>query len=199
MTLQVYQTAERIRTLGPFIRFGLWVQGCPQRCPGCVSPEAQDPAGGYAQSVAELTRTILAVSDIEGLTISGGEPFSQEAPLCELLSRLRSQRNLGVILYTGWTYPEVEMRPLTALCDAIIDGPYIQELDDGRSLRGSANQRLIHITDRYRDVLFIGGLGRETELLPTREGGLSMVGVPSAQDRVWTHRLREFWGGKPYE
>lgn len=199
MTLQIFQTAERVRTLGPFIRFGLWVQGCPRRCPCCVSPEARDPAGGYAQPVADLARAILTVPDIEGLTISGGEPYSQEAALCELLGRLRPQRDLGVILYTGWTYPEVEARPLTALCDAIIDGPYIRELDDSRSLRGSSNQRLIHVTDRYRETLYIGGLGRETELISNREGGVSVVGVPSARDLARTRRLRGFWGGKPYE
>lgn len=195
MTLRIYQTVERIRTLGPFVRFGLWVQGCPEHCPGCVSPEARDPAGGHTVPVEKLAQAILDIPDIEGLTVSGGEPFAQETALCQLLKAVRARRDLGVILYTGRSFAQVEERPLTALCDAVIDGGYVRELDDGRSLRGSSNQRLIHVTDRYLESLHIGELGRETELVRTREGGLSSVGVPSAQAKARTQYLREFWGG----
>ena len=38
--------------------------------------------------------------------------------------------------------------------DLLIDGEYIRELDDGKSLRGSSNQRVWILTDKYRGLCF---------------------------------------------
>lgn len=194
--LQIFQTAKRVTTLGPYIRYGLWVQGCQKACPGCVSPESRPLSGGYGKDVAELAEEILSTAEIEGITISGGEPFLQARALCELLQRIKAERDLGVIVYTGYSFSEIRCNPLVELCDALIDGEYTEELDDGLSLRGSKNQKLIFVTDRYRDVLRIGEWGRRTELLPTQEGGTSMVGVPSRHSREFAVFLKEFWKGE---
>ena len=39
---------------GPGLRFTVFTQGCPHRCPGCHNPGTHDPAGGREVSVAEL-------------------------------------------------------------------------------------------------------------------------------------------------
>lgn len=190
--LRIFQTVDKVTTPGPYTRFGLWVQGCARNCPGCVSPEAQTFDGGYAKSVRELAEEILCIPDIEGITISGGEPFLQEAALCRLLAYVKERRDFGVILYTGYTFAEISSYALTRLCDSVIDGAYIRELDDGMSLRGSSNQRLVFVTDRYQDSLHIGEFGRKMELLETGAGGLSMVGVPSAHSIRFSEDLKKF-------
>ena len=38
---------------GPGLRFTVFTQGCPHRCPGCHNPGTHDPAGGREVSVAE--------------------------------------------------------------------------------------------------------------------------------------------------
>lgn len=191
--LRLYQTACPVHTLGPFVRYGIWVQGCQKRCPGCISPQAQSMDGGYEVEVETLSEYILSESGIEGLTISGGEPFLQSAALCELIHGIRRRRDLGVIVYTGYAFAEIAADPLTALCDAVIDGAYVEHLDDGRSLRGSSNQHLICLTGRYLDSMPFGRFRRRTELLRTKEGGLSLVGIPEEQDERLADRLREFW------
>ncbi len=201
MRLRLHMTAAPVRTLGPFSRFGVWVQGCRRGCPGCVTPGAQPLDGGYEMEVDELARLILREPSVEGLTISGGEPFLQADALCELIGQVRSLAPLGVILYTGHLYEEICTQPLARLCDAIIDGPYLEALDDGGSLRGSSNQRLILCTPRYEGLLPFGTVRRQTELLRPHGGGLAQVGVPSREDRDRALQMRSMFatGGKSHE
>ena len=194
-TLRIAQTAPGVTTLGPFTRYGIWVQGCLRRCPGCASPEMQPLEGGYEISIGALSERIIAEKDIEGITISGGEPFLQDEALSALVDMLRKRADLGVIVYTGCALDEVIRSPLLQRCDALIDGAYVRALDDGGSLRGSSNQRLWRVTDRYSTSLRFGFPEREVQLLRTEEGGIAMVGVPSEQDRRLTRRLREMAAG----
>lgn len=160
MKLSVHMREPAVRTLGPGVRYALWVQGCPRRCPGCVAPEAQALDGGTALETGALAWEIL-LSGAEGLTISGGEPFLQAEALAELIRTVRRKRDLGVIVYTGYRYEELladpAARALLEETDLLIDGPYVKELDDGKSLRGSSNQRVIPLTERYRGELSLYG------------------------------------------
>lgn len=192
-TLRVHMLASPVHTLGPFARYGIWVQGCCRACAGCISPEAQPMHGGYDMTVRELAGLVAADCGVEGLTISGGEPFLQADALCELIRAVRRLTPLGVILYTGFRYEEIVDEPLTALCDALIDGPYEAGLDDGLSLRGSSNQRLILRTPRYEGLISFGQLGRPTEYIVPHGGGLSQVGVPSRAALRQAQALRTFW------
>ncbi|MBQ2957457.1 MAG: radical SAM protein [Clostridia bacterium] len=191
MRIRLHMTASPIYTLGPYARFGVWVQGCGRHCPGCVTPDSQSMTEGKEEEVEALARRILQEPSLEGLTISGGEPFLQEEALCELIRTVRRFAPLGVILYTGYLYEEIASRPLAGLCDAIIDGPYVDELNDGGSMRGSANQRLILLTPRYEGLIPFGTLPRKTELVEPGEGGLAQVGVPSREDVERAHILQE--------
>lgn len=160
MKLSVHMREPAVRTLGPGVRYALWVQGCPRRCPGCVAPEAQALDGGTELETGALAWEIL-LSGAEGLTISGGEPFLQAEALAELIRTVRRKRDLGVIVYTGYRYEELladpAARALLEETDLLIDGPYVKELDDGKSLRGSSNQRVIPLTERYREELSLYG------------------------------------------
>ena len=178
MRLRLHTRASPIHTLGPYARYGIWVQGCGRRCDGCITPEAQSLDGGYEMEVEELCREILREPSLEGITISGGEPYLQADALVELIEMLRLSADLGVIVYTGNCYEQIQGERLTALCDAIIDGPYRKDRDDGKSLRGSDNQRLILRTDRYRGLMPFGTIDRQVETFVSSEGDIALVGVP---------------------
>ena len=180
MPLSLYMTCPITEALGPFKRYALWVQGCKKRCHGCIAPDAQPLDGGYIVEVEHLMHDILSKSDIEGITISGGEPFLQQDALCKLIDGVRSQRDLGVIIYTGMLYEEISDTPLATKCDLLIDGEYIEALNDDLSLRGSSNQHIICITDRYADAVehYYGRPGRKMEFI-LMDGHISMVGIPT--------------------
>lgn len=178
--LSLYMRIVSTEALGPYKRYALWTQGCKKRCPGCISPDAQPMQGGFLVPVSKLITEILDSSYIEGITISGGEPFLQQDALCELIDQVRQHRDIGVIVYTGMEYSEVADMPLLQRCDLLIDGEYIEELNDDRSLRGSSNQNVICITDRYRELInqYYGQPGRKMEFVQ-KDGNLNMVGIPS--------------------
>lgn len=180
MTINLYMKCPATEVLGPFRRYALWVQGCSKQCKGCISPEAQPIEGGTEIDVGDLAAEILSVPEIEGITISGGEPFLQQDVLVELVNQIKSKRDLGVIVYTGMLYAEIKDMPLAQRCDLIVDGEYIEELNDDMSLRGSSNQEIICLTDRYAAIadIYYGQPGRKVEFVIS-DNQISMVGIPT--------------------
>lgn len=166
--------------LGPYKRFIVWVQGCNRRCKGCIARDSWELDGGELLKIDDLVQQILHQDNIEGITVSGGEPFLHQEALCELISKVRKHKDLGVIIYTGMNYEEIKDTDLAKMADIIIDGEYIEELNDDKSLRGSCNQNVICVSDRYCDVIdsLYGHNGRKVEFIPN-DGRFDMIGIPS--------------------
>lgn len=180
MNLRLYMVAPCSEVLGPNKRFIVWVQGCNKRCKGCIAKDAWVHDGGELVDVDSLVQQILQQEAIEGITISGGEPFLQQDALCELIVRVRERKDIGVIIYTGMKYNEIKNTALAMCSDIIIDGEYIEELNDDKSLRGSSNQNVICLTDRYRNIIddHYAKQGRKVELVCDNEK-TKLIGVPS--------------------
>lgn len=143
------------RALGPGLRYVIWVQGCPFRCPNCETPEGRSFEPNTIIETDELAEDIISRPDIEGITISGGEPFAQAEALTELLYKVHKHRpKLTVISYTGYQYEDLTSdsdKAYMAELDLLIDGPYIHEQNDNKGIRGSSNQRMIFLSERLRE------------------------------------------------
>ncbi len=171
--------------LGPGVRIAIWLQGCKRKCKGCMSPKSRPLDGGRLVDLNALIDIICSTSDVEGVTISGGEPFLQLTELHELLSAVRRRTDLGIIIYTGNTMSELRQMKdpliddiITGLADLIIDGEYIDELNDGSSLKGSSNQIVYYITDRYLPYKKVyEGKERNVEI-EISEGEAFFIGIP---------------------
>lgn len=134
---------------GPGIRMVVFTQGCPHRCPGCHNPGTHPQNTGTLVDTATIMARFAADPLLSGITFSGGEPFLQAAPLCEIARFVRAQRKT-IVTYTGYTFEELaamadpaidEMLDLT---DLLIDGPYrMEERDLTLRFCGSRNQRLL--------------------------------------------------------
>ena len=186
-SLRISWYSETTDLLGPYSRFALWVQGCCRYCEGCIALEMQDIHGGKCVKISSLAETVLMQKNTEGITISGGEPFYQADKLAVLIENIRSRRpDFGVIVYTGYTINELRMSGekgvlgLLNLCDILIDGPYKEELDDNCGFRGSSNQRVIPLTDRYLNNMeqYESLSGRKSSFVFS-ENRLQMIGIPS--------------------
>lgn len=159
-SLRVYATAWPVTALGPGQRFVIWVSGCGRRCPGCISPEMQPLDAGKKVPIPLLMRRIRTVPvHLDGITISGGEPLDQPEGLNALLSAVRAERpDWSVMVYTGYTLTEITDHParratVIQRTDIIIEGPFRAFLPSEHPLKGSANQRIIALSDRGRALL----------------------------------------------
>ena len=180
--IYVYMKEPAVRVLGPGLRYVLWVQGCEHNCPGCIAVGAQNMEKGKPIDIDALAIEII-LSKAEGLTISGGEPFLQAKELAKMLDIISSKKDMGVIVYTGYTYEVLkrnrDSKKLLSKIDLLVDGPYIRDLDDGKSLRGSSNQRIIPLTDRYRD--FLAEYGTRERKMESFHHGIYVheIGIPN--------------------
>ncbi len=134
---------------GPGYRLTVFTQGCPHHCPGCHNPQTHDFSGGTLKDTGEVIALLGQNPLVRGVTLSGGEPMMQAAPLCEI-ARAAKEKGLGVWCYTGYTLEALlaEANPdrmhLLHEVDVLVDGPYIaHERSLELSFRGSRNQRLI--------------------------------------------------------
>ncbi len=153
MRLRVSRTHFPVTALGPGTRLGIWLQGCPLACRGCMSLDTWDPAGGTSVPVTALLDLWRAAvgAGAEGTTVSGGEPLAQPGPLAELLRGIHRERTAAgpdaarhdILLYTGYEPAELTgpQRWAAALADAVITGRFEAARPTGLIWRGSANQR----------------------------------------------------------
>ena len=181
--LRLHGVRDGVTKLGTGVRYAVWTQGCKKRCRGCMTPESRDMNGGYEMSARELARNIIS-SGREGVTISGGEPFLQARALASAIELVKKERDIGIIIYTGYTLEELRatgdsyVLRLLELCDLLVDGEYIDELNDGMNLRGSSNQRALALTERYaQSAAEYGTKKAEFELFWGAEK-ISIVGIP---------------------
>ncbi|MDR2185809.1 MAG: radical SAM protein [Treponema sp.] len=136
---------------GPGFRYTVFVQGCEFRCPGCHNPRLQGFAGGRRMAVTEITAAVKGNPLLAGITLSGGDPFTQAGPCAALAEQVRAL-GLSVMIYTGYLWENLlaadrpEWRRLIEAADILVDGPFIQaQKNIDLRFRGSANQRLIDV------------------------------------------------------
>jgi len=155
--LRVHDFMPRSRANGPGPRAVLWLQGCSLGCPGCFNPDTHPHDAGLWVPVDELFARLAALAPgVEGVTFSGGEPLEQARPLRALLERLRRETRLSVILFTGYSWPEVGATPDRAAVlpslDVLIAGRYDSAQRLARGLQGSEKKTTHFLTDRYSDA-----------------------------------------------
>lgn len=181
--LNIAASCIGIRSLGPGWRSVVWVQGCQLRCRGCVAPEWIPQINARLVKPADLASELLSDPKIDGITISGGEPMLQAKYLANLLDAANEIKPLNVICFTGYRYEWLLNHPdqhgigdLLNRIDVLIDGPYVENENNNLGLRGSQNQKFIHLTEKLKGFDFINQ-SRKVEV-HIEDGQLLMVGIP---------------------
>lgn len=143
---------------GEGIRYVIFTQGCPHHCPGCHNPQTHSFDGGKLVDVNELVDDIGRNKNyIDGITLSGGEPFCQ-IDQCSMIAAKSREMGLTVWCYTGYLFEDLYRQGIELLkhIDVLVDGPFVQaekslELD----FRGSRNQRVIDIPESLKEGVAI--------------------------------------------
>jgi anaerobic ribonucleoside-triphosphate reductase activating protein len=179
MQLNLAHTIPRSATNGPGERFVVWVQGCPLGCSGCWNQSTWVFEQREPRDVDDLAQSILTTEGIEGVTFTGGEPFAHARPLTEVARRVRTAGH-SVFIFTGYTLAELtrpEHHALLEVTDVLVAGRYVEaERTLDLPWRGSANQRVHFLTNRYGPKDMSSANQAEFHLGP--DGRLTVTGFP---------------------
>lgn len=126
-------------------RYVVFTQGCRHGCRGCQNPETWDMDGGSEVAVADIAEDYRSRRCLDGITLSGGDPFYQQGECLRLLDELPG---VNVWIYTGFEYEEIKDTELARRADVLVVGPYVEELRCEGQMYGSSNQRIIRKNPR---------------------------------------------------
>ena len=170
---------------GPGNRFVLWTQGCSKGCSECFNPETWSNNIFKELSPKQIFELIKNF-EVDGVTISGGDPLEQEDELLELLMLLSTIRlSKGVILFSGFTRAEISSNIIRESClryiDVLIDGRYEKNLKVDFSLKGSSNQEFYFFSNKIssNELCF----DQEIEI-SSLEGDIMMTGFPNISKKI---------------
>lgn len=145
---------------GEGIRYVIFTQGCPHHCPGCHNPSTHSFDGGKVVAIHDIFTDIEKNRKyIDGITLSGGEPFCQ-IDQCSIIAERARELGLTVWCYTGFSFEELYERgdafELLQNLDVLVDGPFIlEERSLDLDFRGSRNQRIIDVRTSLKEGMTI--------------------------------------------
>ncbi len=157
MKIAINKAHFPVTVLGPGRRIGLWVQGCSIGCKGCLSRDTWPEEAGKEIPISELLAWCAQISGhvLDGVTISGGEPFEQPQALDQLLRglahwRQKKKLDFDILCYSGYPLATLRARhaALLAQLDAVIAEPFIESLPSKHPWCGSSNQKLVPLSPR---------------------------------------------------
>lgn len=195
MRVELSRAHYPVTVLGPGVRIGIWFQGCSLGCRGCMSRDtwASDPEREI--EVAHLVSWCRDITDghpLDGVTVSGGEPFEQRDALRELLDRLdswrtESGRDLDFLCYSGMTLSRLRADYGDCLdrLDGVIPEPFLKGRPRGGAWRGSDNQPLVPLTSLGERRYTIQGDESQSNnrlQIAVFEGRVWFIGIPVRGD-----------------
>lgn len=181
--MQIDRVYYPVETLGYGKRIGIWTIGCSHGCHNCSNPELWSENKSKDVSVCDLIECIKKITEADGITITGGDPFEQPDELLELVIELKRLGYIDVLVYTGYTLEELNAKGNTCKeilsnIGILIDGMYIDELNDNKSIRGSSNQHIYIFNERLRDrYMGVEEWERKSQIL-VANGWIQTVGLP---------------------
>jgi len=72
---------------GPGIRYVIFAQGCKHNCPGCHNSHTHSFEGGVEVEIGVILQQLKSNPLLDGITLSGGEPFEQAGLFCRTCTR----------------------------------------------------------------------------------------------------------------
>lgn len=187
--MKIYGKLEISTVDGPGRRVVVHTAGGASGCIGCFNPwtHAKEGDGVTDISVRDLANQIhdlMVNEELDGLSISGGEPTDQLADLSRMLELVRYAGCDSVVLYTGRTMSYLRQLPIwilierEKLVDVVIDGRYVKSLPEDTWHRGSSNQRIICMSSRHTLAEF---KSRDSQVEIDTDGRIVVLGFPSEE------------------
>lgn len=191
LTVGISRIHFPVTTLGPGRRLGIWFQGCSLRCKGCISVDTW----ATAKTLIPIEQLMMKLSSylplIDGITISGGEPFDQFEALLAIVVQLRERTKVDILVYTGYGVEDItdQLQQIKPYIDVLISDPFQRQSSQTLRLRGSDNQRLHCFTSQAIEkfAYYQQAVTTEDKVLDVMfdaEGVVWFAGIPRRDDFV---------------
>lgn len=182
--MQIDRLYFPVKTLGYGNRIGIWTIGCEHQCPGCSNPELwekQPDKDIPAEKIIDVIRPYL--SECDGITLTGGDPFYQSSELLKVLILIKSCGFKGdVLVFTGYTKEQLMTGPTERKClsliDVLIDGKFERDLNNGQGLAGSTNQRILIMNKAFERRYATAATDERKSQIVESSGELMSIGIP---------------------
>jgi len=128
---------------------------------------------------------------VDGITISGGEPFDQFDALLAIVVQLRKKTEVDILLYTGYCIEDIpeQLQQIKPYIDVLISDPFQRQTSQTLRLRGSDNQRLHCFTSQakekyayYQQVVTTND--NVLDVMFDAEGVVWFAGIPKRDDFI---------------
>lgn len=176
-TIRVNHIIPNSKVNGPGTRFTIWFQGCSIRCKDCWNKDTWDPNAGKEITILNLIDQLYCCSNIDGITLTGGEPLDQLDQLLIFLSMVHKEHS--IFLTSGYTREIIEKKNKNLLnyIDILCSGPFISELkSDKLGWRGSSNQKIDILTNRGKEQLKLGSKYRTELIIDKKDASMIATG-----------------------
>lgn len=143
---------------GEGMRTVIWTQGCSHNCKGCHNPETHDHCKGMLVDVEEVKQKLDKVTNQDGITLSGGDPFFQIEASGEI-AKYCKQKDMNVWAYTGFTFERLlevsrfkpELKEFMENIDVLVDGRFeLEQRSLNLKFKGSRNQRILDMQESLK-------------------------------------------------
>jgi len=156
--MQIERIYYPLKTLGWGTRAGIWTVGCSHACEGCCNPELWKKNPLREISLQRLFQMLSSLpKPLDGITISGGEPFDQAEDLLALVLFIKEHLTDELLIYSGYTLKQLQAKESESIQEVLqqisvlVDGRYVEALNDNGALRGSSNQHVHFLNGAHKD------------------------------------------------
>lgn len=113
---------------GPGLRIVIWVQGCRLNCKNCFNPKTHPFSKNNLMDTDKIVNIIHNVSNINGVSFSGGEPLEYPIEILDIVNKIRPE--LNSIIFSGYTLDEALNSPAKMAVIKKVDLSILGRYDD---------------------------------------------------------------------
>ncbi len=191
--LNVAALCSKSHVNGPGTRSVIWVQGCHKRCLGCINLHMQPFKAAEFYDPRKLANQLCQITETNGITLSGGEPFEQPRA-CGILAETAKKQGKTVMAFSGYEYDQLitwqnpHIQHFLGQIDMLICGPYKQKLAcESRLWQASSNQTVHFLTDKMET--FLPWKDQEAVEFNVKGDDLIFTGFPETEDIQWLDQI----------
>jgi len=186
LKINVHSYITESKANGPGKRFVIWFQGCSIRCLGCFNKKTWRFDIGdnyYVKDLVKIFCRYKSKNNLDGVAISGGEPFDQLDGLLDLTQKLKYQKE-NILCYTGYTYNSLKksndsrVTKILDNIDILIDGKFDESQRSDLQWRGSKNQQIYYLNNISKKNCQINIYDTDVEYFFDNHSNIIITGFP---------------------